>query len=111
MKKHRRMCFARGGDRALVAAVFEAMAQRHISSKPSSRQRPGRGEWLADFCAGRSLPAARDASLSNIQRQRVAVLKQIAPHLAIIHAQNESLANFDASARQELAGCRTLESN
>ena len=30
------------------------------------------------------------------------MLKQIAPHLAIIHAQNESLANFDAAARQDL---------
>jgi len=28
------------------------------------------------------------------------VLKQIAPHLAVIHAQNESLAHFDAGARQ-----------
>jgi DNA repair protein RecN (Recombination protein N) len=32
----------------------------------------------------------------------VAVLKQIAPHLAVIHAQNESIVNFDAAARQEL---------
>jgi DNA repair protein RecN (Recombination protein N) len=32
----------------------------------------------------------------------VAVLKQIAPHLAVIHAQNESIVNFDASARQDL---------
>jgi DNA repair protein RecN (Recombination protein N) len=30
------------------------------------------------------------------------VLKQIAPHLAVIHAQNESIVNFDAAARQEL---------
>jgi len=30
------------------------------------------------------------------------VLKQIAPHLAVIHAQNESLAHFDAGARQDL---------
>src|SRR3981081_2275017 len=38
----------------------------------------------------------------NNQPATVAVLKQIAPHLAIIHAQNESLAHFDAAARQEL---------
>ena len=32
----------------------------------------------------------------------MAVLKQIAPHLAVIHAQNESIVNFDAAARQDL---------
>jgi DNA repair protein RecN (Recombination protein N) len=30
------------------------------------------------------------------------VLKQIAPYLAVIHAQNESIINFDAAARQDL---------
>jgi DNA repair protein RecN (Recombination protein N) len=38
----------------------------------------------------------------NNQPATVAVLKQIAPHLAVIHAQNESIVNFDAAARQEL---------
>jgi len=38
----------------------------------------------------------------NNQPATVAVLKQIGPHLAVIHAQNESLVNFDAAARQDL---------
>src|ERR1017187_8030154 len=38
----------------------------------------------------------------NNQPATVAVLKQIAPHLGVIHAQNESIVNFDASARQTL---------
>ena len=38
----------------------------------------------------------------NNQPATVAVLKQIAPHLAVIHAQNESIVNFDAAARQDL---------
>ena len=38
----------------------------------------------------------------NNQPATVAVLKQIAPHLAVIHAQNESLVNFDAAARLAL---------
>lgn len=38
----------------------------------------------------------------NNQPATVAVLKQIAPHLATIHAQNESILSFDAAARLEL---------
>ena len=38
----------------------------------------------------------------NNQPATVAVLKQIAPHLAIVHAQNESITHFDAAARQSL---------
>jgi len=37
----------------------------------------------------------------NNQPRRL-VLKQIAPHLAVIHAQNESIVHFDAAARQAL---------
>ena len=32
----------------------------------------------------------------------MAVLRQLAPHLAIIHAQNESILSFDGPARLEL---------
>ena len=38
----------------------------------------------------------------NNQAATVAVLRQFAPHLATIHAQNESLLSFDAAARLEL---------
>ena len=38
----------------------------------------------------------------NNQAATVAVLKQLAPHLATIHAQNESILSFDASARLSL---------
>jgi DNA repair protein RecN (Recombination protein N) len=38
----------------------------------------------------------------NNQPATVAVLKQLAPHLATIHAQNESILSFDAAARLEL---------
>ncbi len=38
----------------------------------------------------------------NNQPATVAVLRQLAPHLATIHAQNESLLSFDAAARLEL---------
>jgi DNA repair protein RecN (Recombination protein N) len=38
----------------------------------------------------------------NNQPATVAVLKRIARHLASVHAQNESILNFDAAARQDL---------
>ena len=38
----------------------------------------------------------------NNQPATVAVLRQLAPHLATIHAQNESLLSFDASTRLRL---------
>ena len=38
----------------------------------------------------------------NNQPATVAVLRQLAPHLAIIHAQNESMLSFDAAARLAL---------
>jgi DNA repair protein RecN (Recombination protein N) len=47
-------------------------------------------------------PGGKGRVFINNQPATVAVLKQIAPHLAVIHAQNESVVNFDAAARQEL---------
>ena len=38
----------------------------------------------------------------NNQPATVAVLRQLAPHLGTIHAQNESIVHFDAAARQDL---------
>jgi DNA repair protein RecN (Recombination protein N) len=38
----------------------------------------------------------------NNQPATVSVLRQLAPHLATIHAQNESLVSFDAAARLDL---------
>ena len=47
-------------------------------------------------------PAGKGRVFINNQPGTVAVLKQMAPHLAVIHAQNESIVNFDAAARQDL---------
>ena len=54
----------------------------------------------------------------NNQPATVAVLKQLAPHLAVIHAQNEAVLAFDAASRlalldtfagrRHLEGCRRL---
>jgi DNA repair protein RecN (Recombination protein N) len=91
-----------GADRAVVAAVFESdgAAARSIEAILETNGLDGENGSLIlrrEIAGG-----GKGRVFINNQPATVAVLKQIAPHLAIIHAQNESLANFDASARQEL---------
>ena len=91
-----------GADRALVAAVFESdgAAAHFIEAILETNGLDGENGSLIlrrEIASG-----GKGRVFINNQPATVAVLKQIAPHLAIIHAQNESLANFDASARQEL---------
>ena len=46
--------------------------------------------------------SAKGRVFVNNQPATVALLKQLAPHIASIHAQNESLVSFDAGVRLEL---------
>jgi DNA repair protein RecN (Recombination protein N) len=91
-----------GAERAVVSAVFESegSAARSIEEILESN-----GLDAEDS----SLIVRREIALGgkgrvfvNNQPATVAVLKQIAPHLAVVHAQNESLVHFDAAARQAL---------
>jgi DNA repair protein RecN (Recombination protein N) len=92
-----------GAERAVVSAVFEAEG---VSEKP-----------LAKILAENGLDCSDDGSLIlrreiaaggkgrvfvNNQPATVAVLRQFAPHLATIHAQNESILSFDGPARLAL---------
>jgi DNA repair protein RecN (Recombination protein N) len=91
-----------GAERAVVAAVFEsegtaARAVEAILEKNGLDAENGSLILRREIAGG-----GKGRVFVNNQPATVAVLKQIAPHLAIIHAQNETLANFDASARQEL---------
>ena len=92
-----------GAERAVVSAVFAA---------------DGRGERpLARILEANGLDEADDGALIlrreivgggkgrvfvNNQPATVAILRLLAPHLATIHAQNESILSFDAPARLEL---------
>jgi DNA repair protein RecN (Recombination protein N) len=94
----------RGGvERALIAAVFDVAGSA--------------GEAVAKLLEANGLDESDDRSLIlrreisaggkgrvfvNNQPATVAVLRQLAPHLAIIHAQNESILSFDGPARLEL---------
>jgi DNA repair protein RecN (Recombination protein N) len=89
-----------GAERAVVSAVFEA---------ESGAEKP-----LAGILEQNGLDESDDGSLIvrreiaaggkgrvfvNNQPATVAVLRLLAPHLATIHAQNESILSFDGPAR------------
>src|SRR6266853_1008978 len=101
-----------GAERAVISAVFQGEGP---SEKP-----------LAETLAANGLDGSDDGSLIlrreiatggkgrvfvNNQPATVAVLRQLAPHLATIHAQNESILAFDGPARLSLldafAGSKT----
>ena len=92
-----------GAERALVSAVFACEG--------------GAGDAIEKVLGRNGLDESEDGSLIvrreiaaggkgrvfvNNQPATVAVLRQLAPHLATIHAQNESILSFDAPARLAL---------
>jgi len=91
-----------GADRAIVSAVFDsedAAAQRIVQILEGN----GLDTEETSLIVRREIAGGgKGRVFINNQPATVAVLKQIAPWLAIIHAQNESLVNFDAAARQAL---------
>ncbi len=87
---------------AVVAAVFESegAAARSIEGILETN---GLDAENGSLILRREIaPGGKGRVFINNQPATVAVLKQIAPHLAVIHAQNESIVNFDAAARQDL---------
>jgi DNA repair protein RecN (Recombination protein N) len=91
-----------GAERAVVAAVFESegAAARSIAAILEANGLDGDDGSL--ILRREIAPGGKGRVFINNQPATVAVLKQIAPNLAIIHAQNESIVNFDAAARQDL---------
>jgi DNA repair protein RecN (Recombination protein N) len=88
--------------RAVVAAVFEAegKAGRALGQVLEAN---GLDEGEGELILRREIAAAgKGRVFINNQPATVAVLRQLAPHLAAIHAQSESLVSFDAAARLEL---------
>lgn len=102
-----------GAEKAVVSCVFEV--------EPES----GRGKRIARVLEANGLDIGEDSLILrreiatsgkgrvfvNNQPATVAVLKQLAPELATVHAQNESIMAFDAGARLHLldryAGVKT----
>jgi len=93
-----------GAERAMVSAVFEAEgAEGSAAEKALSRILEQNGLDESDdgsLILRREIAAGgKGRVFVNNQPATVAVLRLLAPHLATIHAQNESLASFDGPAR------------
>ncbi len=86
-----------GAERAVISAVFEVESG---SEKLVSRilENNGIDSDDANLILRREI-AAKGRVFVNNQPATVAVLKQLAPHLAVIHAQSESLVSFDGAVR------------
>jgi DNA repair protein RecN (Recombination protein N) len=91
-----------GAERAVVSAVFESEGAT-LAAIEEILESNGLDVEDASLILRREIaPGGKGRVFVNNQPATVAVLKVIAPHLGVIHAQNESIVNFDAAARQEL---------
>jgi DNA repair protein RecN (Recombination protein N) len=91
-----------GAERAVVAAVFEAEGKT-AKTLNQLLEANGLDDESGELIVRREIAAAgKGRVFVNNQPATVAVLRQLAPHLAAIHAQSESLVSFDAGARLEL---------
>ena len=91
-----------GADRAVITAVFEieSGAEKLVAQILESNGIDAEDESIIlrrEIAAG-----GKGRVFVNNQPATVATLRQLAPHLATIHAQNESLLSFDAAARLDL---------
>ncbi len=92
-----------GAERAVVAAVFECEGVASDSIEKILENNGLDESEDGSLIVRREIAAAgKGRVFVNNQAATVAVLRQLAPHLAIIHAQNESILSFDAPARLEL---------
>ena len=92
-----------GAERAVVSAVFEAdgAAEKELSTilEANGLDESDDGSFILrrEIAAG-----GKGRVFINNQPATVSVLRLLAPHLAIIHAQNESILSFHGPARLEL---------
>ena len=92
-----------GAERAVVSAVFECdQASGEAIEKVLERNGLDESEDLSLIVRREIATGGKGRVFLNNQAATVAVLRQLAPHLATIHAQNESILAFDAPARLEL---------
>jgi DNA repair protein RecN (Recombination protein N) len=91
-------------DRAVINAVFEVDQRTEASiNKILEANGIDPNEEDESIILRREIAAGgKGRVFINNQPATVAVLRQLAPHLATIHAQNESILSFDAAARLDL---------
>jgi DNA repair protein RecN (Recombination protein N) len=92
-----------GADHAVVSAVFQTQGsaekslEQVLESNGLDESDDGSVILRREIAAG-----SKGRVFINNQPATVAVLRLLAPHLATVHAQNESILSFDARARLEL---------
>jgi DNA repair protein RecN (Recombination protein N) len=92
-----------GADRAVVSAVFEGEnSAAHAVDEILERNGLDESEDGSLIVRREIASGGKARVFVNNQPATVAVLRLLAPHLAIIHAQNESILSFDAPARLAL---------
>ena len=91
-----------GTDRAVIAAVFEP-EEKATKTVHRILEENGLDPEENSLILRREIAAGGKARVFvNNQPATVGVLRQLAPHLATIHAQNESLVSFDGPVRLSL---------
>ena len=92
-----------GAERAVISAVFGADAGAEESlEKVLDANGLDESEDGSLIVRREIAPGGKGRVFVNNQPATVSVLRLLAPHLAIIHAQNESILSFDGPARLEL---------
>jgi DNA repair protein RecN (Recombination protein N) len=87
-----------GADRAVVACVFESTAGAEATLEANGIDAEG-----AEIILRREILAnGKGRVYVNNQPATVAVLRQLAPELALVHAQSETLGAFDAAQQRGL---------
>jgi len=87
-----------GADKAVVACVFESTPRAETILEENGIDSAGN-----DVIMRREIMAAgKGRVFINNQPATVAVLRQLAPELALVHAQSESLSSFDQSQQRIL---------
>jgi DNA repair protein RecN (Recombination protein N) len=92
-----------GAERAVISAVFETEAEAGDAiEKVLEKNGLDESEDGSLIVRREIAPGGKGRVFVNNQAATVAVLRQLAPYLATIHAQNETLLSFDAPARLAL---------
>lgn len=91
-----------GAERAVVSAVFEISGATEKSVERLLEANGLDSETESVILRREIAAGGKGRVFVNNQPATVGVLKQLAPFLATVHAQNESLASFDGAARLEL---------
>jgi DNA repair protein RecN (Recombination protein N) len=92
-----------GAERAVVSAVFDCEGSVEDSVEEILESNGLDESEDGSLIVRREIaPGGKGRVFVNNQPATVAVLRQLAPYLAVIHAQNESILSFDPPARLEL---------